>query len=271
MSSAKSKSTSIAQIFQYSFRSMPRLGTIVRSGACSFATVFLVSCATTGNFEQILQSWIGVDVDQLVSTWGPPQSSYPLRGGGQVFEYANQRVAQVGGFVSTTPQTTYENGNATLYSSGVSARGTYSGTSTTYVQRQTPVYNVQLTCSTRFTISPQGIVSSWAWQGNNCRALPLNVPSRTETAATSNGPSSEEFVPDAQRGIVAGSKVQLSLEPMSLYKDASRDSLRLSRLYMVDVLIVNELAEDWLRVQAPDGTQGWIMRIWVGSTSNSAY
>jgi hypothetical protein len=109
-------------------------------------------CATTANYEKILQSWVGSNIDQLVSAWGPPHSSYTLSDGGSVLEYSNQNVAQIGGYSYTTPQTTYQSGSANVYgSNGTSAYGTYNGTSTTYVQRQTPTQYIQLNCTTRFT------------------------------------------------------------------------------------------------------------------------
>jgi hypothetical protein len=42
--------------------------------------------ATTANYEKILQSWVGSHADNLVASWGPPQSSYQLSNGGRVLE-----------------------------------------------------------------------------------------------------------------------------------------------------------------------------------------
>jgi hypothetical protein len=57
-------------------------------------------------------------------------------------------------------------------SSGNYAYGSYSGTSTTYVTQRTPIYNVPLSCVTRFIVDSNNIVRSWRWQGNHCKALP---------------------------------------------------------------------------------------------------
>lgn len=132
----------------------------------------VAGCATTANYEKILRSWVGVHFDRLVASWGPPQGSFKLSDGGQVLEYTDQRTMQLGGYTYTEPQTTYQSGSASAYGSrGGYAYGTYSGTSTTYVQKQTPVYNIPLTCRTRFTVNPQGIITNWSWEGNNCVAL----------------------------------------------------------------------------------------------------
>lgn len=127
-------------------------------------------CATTANYEKILSTWVGSHIDNLISSWGPPQGSFPLSDGGQVIEYENARNVQLGGYSYTQPQTTYHSGSATAYGTGGSATGTYSGTTTTYVQKQTPVTNLNLHCKTRFTINPDGIITNWNWQGNDCKA-----------------------------------------------------------------------------------------------------
>lgn len=135
-----------------------------------FIASLLAGCATTAGYEAILQTWVGQHVDNLVSSWGPPQSSFTLQSGGQVLEYTNQQNMQMGGHTYMAPQTTYHNGNASAYGSGGYAYGNYSGTSTTYVQQQAPVYNIPLVCKTRISTSPEGIITSWTWQGNNCKA-----------------------------------------------------------------------------------------------------
>ena len=134
-------------------------------------SLVLSGCATTANYEKILNSWVGSNVDNLVMRWGPPGNSYPLSNGGRVLEYSNQRNVQIGGYTTTVPQTTYNSGTANVYGTGGSAYGTYSGTSTTYVQKTTPVQNIAMQCVTRFTVNAQGVIMNWAWQGNDCKAM----------------------------------------------------------------------------------------------------
>jgi hypothetical protein len=145
----------------------------------SFIAAFISGCATTANYEKVLNTWVGVHVDSLVSSWGPPQGSYKLSDGGTVIEYIRSSNAQVGGYTYTTPQTTYHSGTASSYGNyGGYAYGNYSGAytgpfsgaSTTYVQQQTPTYNIHMSCKTRFTVSPNGIITGWTSEGNACRA-----------------------------------------------------------------------------------------------------
>ncbi len=144
-------------------------GVMIKSiGVVLALALLFAGCATTANYEAKLQSWVGQPVDNLVASWGPPESSYTLTNGGRVLQYANQRNMQIGGNTYTTPQTTYNAGTANIYGTGGYATGTYSGTSTTYVQQQAPTYNIALTCVTRITANSSGIITNWAWQGNNC-------------------------------------------------------------------------------------------------------
>ena len=118
--------------------------------------LILSSCATTANYEKVLASWIGSDVDSLVKVWGPPQGSYTLSDGSLIIEYSNQSNMIMGGYTYNKPQTNYHYGNG------------YISTTTTYTQHTTPVYNVNLWCKTIFTSDPNGIITSWKHEGNNC-------------------------------------------------------------------------------------------------------
>ena len=136
-----------------------------------FLSFVLGGCETTANYEKVLQSWVGSNVDNLVMRWGPPANSYPVTSGGRVLEYSNQRTIQLGGQTTTVPQTTYTSGTANIYGTSGSASGTYAGTSTTYVQKTAPVQNFAMQCTTRFTINAQGVITNWTWQGNDCKAM----------------------------------------------------------------------------------------------------
>lgn len=122
----------------------------------------LSGCATTARYEALLNTWVGDNEDSLVSSWGPPQNIYQMRNGKKLIEYSQGRNVQMGGYSYTTPQTTYQQ--------GVVGNTMYSGTSTQYVTQTTPVYNINLWCKTCFTISSNGIIESWRWEGNNCKS-----------------------------------------------------------------------------------------------------
>ncbi len=134
------------------------------------ATGVIAGCATTAGYEEVLNAWVGFHIDDLVSSWGPPQGSFKLSDGSMVLEYTQTRNVQMGGDTYSSPQTSYHSGLASAYGSTGSAYGTYSGSTTTYVQKQTPTYNLNLWCKTRFTANPNGIITKWRWQGNNCIA-----------------------------------------------------------------------------------------------------
>lgn len=103
--------------------------------------------------------------------WGMPTYTYPLPNGGKIIEYVNNRNVQIGGYTETVPETTYNSGTVDMYgNNGNSASGSYSGTSTQYVQRTTPIQNISLRCVTRFTVDAYGMITKWAWQGNACKA-----------------------------------------------------------------------------------------------------
>jgi hypothetical protein len=81
--------------------------TIVAAGLC-----LLAGCATTANYEKILQSWVGASELELVRKWGTPQRVYET-GGTKFLTYASSRNIYIPG---TAPQyqTTYI-GNTASY------------------------------------------------------------------------------------------------------------------------------------------------------------
>ena len=142
----------------------------------------LCGCATTAGYEAVLNTWVGNSESSLISSWGSPQNAYVMTNGKRAIEYARSRNMQMGGYTYTEPQTTYHYGNINRYGNfntygdvntygNFNSHGTYSGTSTQYVTKQTPVYNIPMWCKTTFIISSGGIIESWRWEGNNCKAV----------------------------------------------------------------------------------------------------
>lgn len=133
--------------------------------AIASALLALSACAS---YDKKLDTWIGSPISALVSSWGPPASSFTLPDGSQVIEYSRSGSMQVGGYSYMTPQTTQHNGTINTYGNNGYANSNYTGTSTTYVEQKTPTTNINLNCKTRFTVSRQGVITNWAWEGNNC-------------------------------------------------------------------------------------------------------
>lgn len=133
--------------------------------------ILTAGCATTANYEKVLDSWVGNHLDNLIGSWGIPDKSIELSNGGAMVEYIRESTTVGGGGSYTVPKTTHSTGNATFYGGlGKSATGSYSGSTTTYIEKNRPVYTVHRNCRTRFTIDISGIITKWGWEGNNCKA-----------------------------------------------------------------------------------------------------
>lgn len=110
----------------------------------------LAGCATTANYEKILDSWVGASEIDLVRKWGTPQRVYET-GGTKFLTYASSRNIYLPG-TAPTYQTTYI-GN-TAYTNRIGG---------------TPGQNIGMTCVTTFEVRNDRIVS-WRWEGNDCKA-----------------------------------------------------------------------------------------------------
>jgi len=114
------------------------------------ALLGIAGCATTANYEKILQSYVGSNESSLIAHWGPPDSVY-TSGETKYLTYNKTSSTMVSG----TPPTYQTN----------CAFGTCT---TTPVGGSSP-YVLNLQCKTTFTISG-GTITSWRWEGNACRA-----------------------------------------------------------------------------------------------------
>jgi len=116
------------------------------------AVAWIVSgCATTENYEKILDTWVGSTEGQLVQAWGPPAGFYES-GTTRYLTYTKSRSGYVPGTAPTYQTTIIGN---TAYTSS------YGGS---------PGFSYSRHCKTTFTIQ-NGVISTWRYEGNDCTAL----------------------------------------------------------------------------------------------------
>ena len=123
----------------------------------AIGVLILSGCATTKGYEQMLQTWVGSSESNLVAAWGIPDGVYQMNAYEKVITY------QRGG-------TTYLPGSAPSYQTTY-----YGNTATTRPVGGSPGYVISQSCKTDFVVT-NGIVSSWRWEGNSCRAIPPKAP-----------------------------------------------------------------------------------------------
>lgn len=101
--------------------------------------VLVAACATTGKYERTLKSWMGSDVNRLITSWGPPSNEYVMPNGSTMYTWL-----WIGG--------TRVVANYNQYLNMVTAG------------------SVTYWCKTTFTASPSGVIENWRWEGNACRS-----------------------------------------------------------------------------------------------------
>jgi hypothetical protein len=110
----------------------------------------LTSCATSAKYEKILASWTGHSETELLDSWGPPDSIYES---------------------NDTKYLTYIRGNTTLFpDTAPSYQNTIAGNTiyTNQIGGMSP-FVVSRHCKTTFA-ARDGIIRSWRWEGNACKA-----------------------------------------------------------------------------------------------------
>ncbi len=108
-------------------------------------------CATTGGYEQMLGSWVGVSDRELIEKWGAPDAVYEFDSTQKVVTYHQAKSVY---FPGTSP---------TFYASRVG------DTVSVTPVGGTPGQLTNYSCKTDFTIENH-VVTKWRWEGNNCLA-----------------------------------------------------------------------------------------------------
>lgn len=119
-----------------------------------FFFMTLAACATTGDYQQELQQWIGASQSELYQTWGEPDSQFSITEETQIVTYIHIDNKAIGG--NTTP---------------------YAGIEVAYQAIETPDYGDDLSnndensnfyyCKTSFTIT-NGQVVDFTFNGDDC-------------------------------------------------------------------------------------------------------
>ncbi len=140
--------------------------------AALVSVALLVACATQAKFAAKMNGFVGQPELVVVSTYGPPQSSYTLGDGSKVISYTRGGTVMLPGYSYNQPVTTNTTGHMTL-NNGLGTwptTGNYTSTSTTYVPQQTAATPLQVSCTVNFTVDRDGVIRQWTASGNNCVA-----------------------------------------------------------------------------------------------------
>ena len=104
-----------------------------------FIVFILTSCATTAKYTEKVKSWENHDINDLITSWGPPSNVYTMPNGNRMYTWL---------FVSNSLVTTQYN----------------------YWLDRLETRQVQYWCKTTFTADKSGRIIYWRWNGNACRS-----------------------------------------------------------------------------------------------------
>lgn len=118
--------------------------------------ILLAGCATSQRYQEILTSWHGADMEQIINVWGYPDREMVAPNGNKVYVYAWAKTAQLPAqYTPGTTSVTTRNGNTTVTS-----------TPSTYLPGET----IELECTTWFEVNANNIIIKSSFRGNNCIA-----------------------------------------------------------------------------------------------------
>jgi hypothetical protein len=106
--------------------------------------LLITGCATELKLQNLLSTWDGNHVDNLITQWGKPQKEYKKVNGGKILEYLYHNNAFLPGESSKIGTVNIDQPN---------------------VLDRTPM---SLICRVTFNISKNGYIERWQYSGNNC-------------------------------------------------------------------------------------------------------
>jgi hypothetical protein len=130
------------------------MNSFVKITLVCMSLLLLSACATTKNYQAMLNHWQGAPVKDLMQSWGYPDAGVKLPSGNTVYMYTRQQTFIAPPTPNTTP--TIINANGTPL-----AVTTYNGQ---FIGGQ----ELTMTCRTWFEVNPQGVIVGTRFQGNNC-------------------------------------------------------------------------------------------------------
>ena len=114
------------------------------------SALFISACTTVANYQKVLNSWVGHNVDELVGSWGYPANTFKAPNGNTVYAYNSS-----GSY--TMPTNTASTYN--IYGNSVYGSSTTTGGQT-----------LNYWCQTFFEVNEKNIITTWSWKGNNCKS-----------------------------------------------------------------------------------------------------
>ena len=116
--------------------------------------LFLYGCATSEEFNNKLNAWVGKTDSELIGQYGQPMEIVKLPNGDTSFVYSSKRLTL----------------RAAQWNSNSSYSGNSKGASSGYSSSYTPAGEELRVCTVRFTIRKHVVIST-ASSGDDCRAL----------------------------------------------------------------------------------------------------
>jgi hypothetical protein len=133
-----------------------RTRNVARAGATVALAVALAACASTANYQKLMDSLKGTDVNEVLRSWGPPTQTVPMPNGNRLLVYDR-------GATYLTPVTVTPGQRVTTTTGDLRVS---QATPTTVTGGEV----IQAYCRTNIEVAPSGQIVSAQFTGNSCRA-----------------------------------------------------------------------------------------------------
>lgn len=135
----------------------------------ALVVISLSGCATHEKFRAKMNGFIDRPEMTVIAAYGVPQATYAMADGTRAIQFRRGGQMILPGATTYQPVQTSTTGSAQI-ARGISQpyQATYQERSTSYVPIKQADTAIDLWCSVTFFVGKDGLVKSWASEGNRC-------------------------------------------------------------------------------------------------------
>ena len=119
-------------------------------------TLFLTGCATSANYQKMLQTWHGKNINEFINVWGYPNRTMKAPNDNTVYVYQYKRINHFPGYRTPTYTAVKTHGGQTSI--------------TQYGGQYIPGNTYRYQCTTWVEFDKQKTIVRTLFRGNDCTA-----------------------------------------------------------------------------------------------------
>ena len=132
----------------------------------TIASLFgVIGCNTPSKMKELMSSWMGMNVNDLIAAWGPPTSTMSDGNGGQILIYDQSRTMVLPGSAQTTTNVNATTNGNVFGGPGYANYNGYTNATANTHTTYTPPSQINVNRQRLLWADSSGRLYRWSWKG----------------------------------------------------------------------------------------------------------